>query len=94
MILNRRQLLGLLSSGTFLLSAGMQAAIKLTGSPQRLRFPQGVASGDPQPDGVMLWTRAEPANIGCKYRGQTTFSYFLKKNVVCPLFPLRIRAPA
>ena len=60
MILNRRQLLGLLSSGTFLLSAGMQAAIKLTGSPQRLRFPQGVASGDPQPDGVMLWTRAEP----------------------------------
>ena len=60
MILNRRQLLGLLSSGTFLLSAGVQAAIKLTGSPQRLRFPQGVASGDPQPDGVMLWTRAEP----------------------------------
>ena len=60
MILNRRQLLGLLSSGTFLLSAGVQATIKLTGSPQRLRFPQGVASGDPQPDGVMLWTRAEP----------------------------------
>ena len=60
MILNRRQLLGLLSSGTFLLSAGVQAAIKLTGSPQRLRFPQGVASGDPQPDAVMLWTRAEP----------------------------------
>ena len=59
MILNRRQLLGLLSSGTFLLSAGMHAAIKLTGSP-RLRFPQGVASGDPQPDAVMLWTRAEP----------------------------------
>ena len=63
MILNRRQLLGLLSSGTFLLSAGVQAAIKLTGSPQRLRFPQGVASGDPQPDGVMLWTRAEPESL-------------------------------
>ena len=60
MILNRRQLLGLLSSGTFLLSADVWAAIKLTGSPQRLRFPQGVASGDPQPDAVMLWTRAEP----------------------------------
>ena len=59
MILNRRRLLGLLSSGTFLLSAGIHAAIKLTGGP-RLRFPQGVASGDPQPDGVMLWTRAEP----------------------------------
>ena len=63
MILNRRQLLGLLSSGTFLLSAGVQAAIKLTDSPQRLRFPQGVASGDPQPDAVMLWTRAEPESL-------------------------------
>lgn len=62
MILSRRQLLGLLSSGTFLLSAGVRAAIKLAGSPQRLRFPQGVASGDPQPDAVMLWTRAEPEN--------------------------------
>ena len=60
MILNRRQLLGLLSSGTFMLSAGVRAAVKLTGNPQRLRFPQGVASGDPQPDAVMLWTRAEP----------------------------------
>ena len=26
-----------------------------------LEFPQGVASGDPQPDAVMLWTRAVPA---------------------------------
>ncbi len=25
-------------------------------------FPQGVASGDPQPDGVVLWTRAIPAD--------------------------------
>lgn len=24
-------------------------------------FPQGVASGDPTPDGVLLWTRVEPA---------------------------------
>jgi len=24
-------------------------------------FPQGVASGDPRPDGVILWTRLEPA---------------------------------
>ena len=29
----------------------------------RFRFPQGVASGDPQPDGVVLWTRVE-ANEG------------------------------
>jgi len=25
-------------------------------------FPQGVASGDPRPDGVLLWTRVEPAS--------------------------------
>jgi alkaline phosphatase D len=25
-------------------------------------FPQGVASGDPTPDGVLLWTRVEPAD--------------------------------
>lgn len=24
-------------------------------------FPQGIASGDPRPDGVLLWTRVEPA---------------------------------
>ena len=26
------------------------------------RFPQGVASGDPQPDSVILWTRRPPAD--------------------------------
>ncbi len=25
-----------------------------------LAFPQGIASGDPRPDGVLLWTRVEP----------------------------------
>ncbi len=27
-------------------------------------FPQGVASGDPRPDRVVLWTRVEPASVG------------------------------
>ena len=27
--------------------------------PQDAMFPQGVASGDPRPDGVLLWTRVE-----------------------------------
>ena len=27
-------------------------------------FPQGVASGDPRPDRVVLWARVEPATIG------------------------------
>ena len=60
MDLNRRQLLGLLSSGTFLLSAGLKTSARLPEGSAGLSFPQGVASGDPQPNGVMLWTRAEP----------------------------------
>ena len=28
-------------------------------APERYRFPQGLASGDPLPDAVMLWTRVE-----------------------------------
>ena len=63
MPLTRRSLLELVSSSTFFLSvAPLSAAtpppMALT---QALEFPQGVASGDPQPDGVMLWTRALPA---------------------------------
>jgi alkaline phosphatase D len=27
--------------------------------PEDAMFPQGVASGDPRPDGVLLWTRVE-----------------------------------
>ena len=63
MPLTRRSLLELVSSSTFFLtvaplSAANQPPMALT---QALEFPQGVASGDPQQDGVMLWTRALPA---------------------------------
>ena len=63
MTLTRRTFLGLLSSSTFFLSAGSlsEQAAKLPGSAPGLRFDQGVASGAPQPDAVMLWTRATPA---------------------------------
>lgn len=27
------------------------------------KFPQSVASGDPKPDGILLWTRVVPANV-------------------------------
>ncbi|TWG80508.1 alkaline phosphatase D [Cupriavidus gilardii J11] len=27
------------------------------------KFPQSVASGDPRPDGILLWTRVVPANV-------------------------------
>ena len=55
-------MLELLSSSTFFLtvSPGLSIAAELPGDALPLGFPQGVASGDPQPDGVMLWTRAVP----------------------------------
>ncbi len=62
MPLTRRNLLGLLSGSTFFLTVSPRTALAAqlpTGSPA-LNFPQGVASGDPQPDGIMLWTRAVP----------------------------------
>ncbi len=63
MLINRRALLGMMSSSTFFLSTGL-GAIE-TGEPDPvlppLTFPQGVASADPQPDAVLLWTRAVPA---------------------------------
>jgi phosphodiesterase/alkaline phosphatase D-like protein len=43
------------------LSAADAAPIPLTTG--RYRFPQGVASGDPRPDGVVLWTRVEAADL-------------------------------
>lgn len=63
MPMTRRDLLGLISSSTFFLSINplraSEGAAVTAATPAT--FPQGVASGDPQPDAVMLWTRAEPA---------------------------------
>ena len=36
------------------------------GPPSTATFPQGVASGDPQPDSVVLWTRALPGDGGAE----------------------------
>ncbi|MDX1733410.1 MAG: alkaline phosphatase D family protein [Halioglobus sp.] len=62
MPLTRRALLALMSGSTYLLSAAARPLADL--APERAldgaTFPQGVASGDPQPQAVMLWTRAEP----------------------------------
>ena len=59
----RRDLLQLLSSSTFFLSVapGALASAEVPEGNPEVHFPQGVASGDPQPDGIMLWTRAEPS---------------------------------
>jgi alkaline phosphatase D len=58
--MTRRQLLELISSSTFFLtvSSPMSIAAELAADAVPLSFPQGVASGDPQPDAIMLWTRA------------------------------------
>jgi len=56
-------MLGLLSSSTFFLTASgpvVAAVPELPSNAPMPGFPQGVASGDPQPDAVMLWTRALP----------------------------------
>jgi alkaline phosphatase D len=64
MPITRRTMLGLMSSSSFFLTAspGVAAQLKLADDLPALKFPQGVASADPQPDAVMLWTRAEPAD--------------------------------
>jgi alkaline phosphatase D len=65
--MNRRGFLRVLvvsasAGGTGLLSACVEEGVKFSTDPaDRLRvFPQGMASGDPKPDSVILWTRTEP----------------------------------
>ncbi|MGF1455517.1 MAG: alkaline phosphatase D family protein [Alphaproteobacteria bacterium] len=68
----RSVLLGLLAgAGCFTAAAGTVTPPDPASSrgglpPGGVRFPQGVASGDPQPDGVVLWTRAVPAEGGAE----------------------------
>jgi alkaline phosphatase D len=65
---SRRQFLRQFSAtaGCFILSAvspfsGVLAAVQ-SGTSRRYSFPQGVASADPQPDAVLLWTRIVDAD--------------------------------
>ena len=64
MPVSRRRLLQMISAGTAVLTASPRGAALDAGSLRggRASFPQGVASGDPQPDAVMLWTRAVPTD--------------------------------
>jgi alkaline phosphatase D len=63
MPITRRGLLGLISTGTYLLTASSHplAALASIDTLSSATFPQGVASGDPQANAIMLWTRAEPS---------------------------------
>jgi alkaline phosphatase D len=56
----RRRFLQLAGS-VFLATAGLPTpALAKPNTATRIHFPQGVASADPQPDSILLWTRAEP----------------------------------
>lgn len=64
MPVTRRTLLGLISGSSFYFSTstGALSALADRDGLSAARFAQGVASADPRPDAVMLWTRAEPAS--------------------------------
>ena len=60
MAVNRRGFVQI--AGTWFFSAAVPFFATARAAPgTRVVYPQGVASGDPQPDSVLLWTRAEPA---------------------------------
>ncbi len=64
---NRREALKLFlaGAGCYAVTAGQTASAQtgeMAGPLGRYVFPNGVASGDPMPDGVVLWTRVLPAD--------------------------------
>jgi len=63
MSITRRTMLGLMSSGSFLLAVPREltAGTEIPPGAPAISFPQGVASADPQADSVVLWTRAQAA---------------------------------
>ena len=62
--MNRREFfeLSVALGATLAWARGAAAESKLVWSERRELYPQGVASGDPHPDSVLLWTRRPPAN--------------------------------
>jgi len=64
MTLSRRSFLGIISGSTFFATMGVLPvrAQELPDGSAELDFPQGVASGDPRQNSVMLWTRAVPVD--------------------------------
>ena len=50
--------------GAVVVSTGLEGCVLDSSDERTITFTHGVASGDPLADGVMLWTRAAPANGG------------------------------
>lgn len=61
--MNRREFIELSAAlgATLSWAQGAARESRLSWSERRELFPQGVASGDPHPDSVLLWTRRPPA---------------------------------
>jgi alkaline phosphatase D len=57
-------------------------ALVATSPPDRsdARFPQGLASGDPRPDRVVLWTRVEPRDLGKAAHDPVELGYVIAKD--------------
>src|SRR5678816_3593773 len=66
--LSRRRFIGLAAAlgASAAWSGGVASPTKLKWTERRDLFPEGVASGDPQSDSVILWTRRPPAPDGAK----------------------------
>ena len=64
MTLNRRKFLqnSLLTGFALATRKGWANSIPTPAVERRDLFPQGVASGDPTPNSVILWTRRPPVN--------------------------------
>lgn len=64
--LSRRHFLGLAAAlgASAAWSGGVAAPSRLKWTERRDLFPEGVASGDPQADSVILWTRRPPGPVG------------------------------
>jgi alkaline phosphatase D len=69
--ITRREFNRLAAAGAFALCPFVDAAAQVRfASPP---FQLGVASGDPAPDGFVIWTRLAPEPMDMAYLGQTTF---------------------
>ena len=60
-MLTRRKFAAAAAAAGAVLAFGKGSAAATAWRERRDLYPQGVASGDPAPDSVLLWTRRQPA---------------------------------
>ena len=74
-MLTRRRFVEAATAAGAVLALGTGSAASPAWRERRDLYPQGVASGDPEPDSVLLWTRRQPAD------DETRTSYLLTVEV-------------